>query len=166
MQAQETLAGATAGLRELLFDLEPPAAGVGCATALREVAEHVFEDQACTWTLECDDDLHLDGAGQAQALRILKEALINVRKHADADHVLIAARGGAGGVEFTVSDDGLGLDPDDVPRRPGHRGLETMRDRAEVSGGWWRVERPASGGTTLRFWIPDAAGIAAAGPTG
>ena len=106
--------------------------------------------------------MSLPGVEQAQALRIVKEALINVRKHAQADRVDIVVRNRDGGVEVTITDDGVGVDPDRLAPVPGHRGLETMRDRAELSGGWLRLEQPPAGGTTLHFWIPGTASAAAA----
>jgi signal transduction histidine kinase len=88
-----------------------------------------------------------------QALRILKEALVNVRKHAHAGEVRITVAGGPDGVEIAVTDDGVGMTG--VPaRRPGHRGLASMRHRAEVSGGWLRVESSPGSGTTVRFAVP------------
>jgi PAS domain S-box-containing protein len=151
---QDTVAHAADGLRRLLVDLEPPAEHSTCEAAVREAAAHIFLDQPLTWTLDCADDVSLPDVEQAQALRIVKEALINVRKHAQADRVDIVVRSRGGGVEVTITDDGVGVAPDRLAPVPGHRGLETMRDRAEITGGWLRLEQPASGGTTLRFWIP------------
>lgn len=106
-----------------------------------------------TWTLECDDDVALPDVEQTHALRIIKEALINVRKHARASTVAISIRNQDRGVEVTVDDDGVGVEPG-AEQRPGHRGLQTMRDRAEMTGGWCRLEDRPGGGTTLRFWVP------------
>ena len=159
---QETVAHAVDGLRRLLFDLEPPAEHSSCEAAVREAAAHIFVGQPLVWTLDCDDDVSLPGVEQAQALRIVKEALINVRKHAQADRVDIVVRNRHGGVEVTITDDGVGVDPDRLVPVPGHRGLETMRDRAELTGGWLRLEQPPAGGTTLHFWIPGTAAAAAA----
>ena len=159
---QETVAHAVDGLRRLLFDLEPPAEHSSCEAAVREAAAHIFVGQPLVWTLDCDDDVSLPGVEQAQALRIVKEALINVRKHAQADRVDIVVRNRDGGVEVTITDDGVGVDPDRLVPVPGHRGLETMRDRAELTGGWLRLEQPPAGGTTLHFWIPGTAAAAAA----
>jgi PAS domain S-box-containing protein len=151
---QDTVAQAAEGLRRLLFDLDPPAAHGTCEAAVREAAAHVFLGQPLTWNLDCADDVSLPDAEQAQALRIVKEALINVRKHAHADHVDIVMRSRDGGVEVTITDDGVGVHPDRLAPVPGHRGLQTMRDRAEITGGWLRLEQPGSGGTALHFWIP------------
>ena len=80
-----------------------------------------------------------------------------MHKHARARTVLVRVVNGTDGVEVTVTDDGVGVDVDALAHRPGHRGLATMRDRAELTGGWCRVESAPGQGTTLRFWLPRAA---------
>lgn len=155
---QEGLAATTSGLRSLLFELEAPARTEGCATALRNAAEYVFDGHPIRWQIHCDDDADPDGGVTTQALRIVKEALINVRKHARASRVEVRAVSTLEGVEVTVTDDGVGFGPDadldNLRSQPGHRGLDTMRDRAAVSGGWLRFERGTQSGTTLRFFVP------------
>lgn len=153
-QIQATLAGATASLRRLLFELEPADPEADLVAAVREAAEHVFEDGAVTWEVVADEVVDLPPTERGQALRIAREALINVRKHAHARTVRVRLCRNGDGVEVAVTDDGVGVEPDAVPRAPGHRGLQSMRDRAEVSGGWCRIERAPEGGTTLRFWLP------------
>ncbi len=156
-QIQTIVATATRGLRQLLFDLEPVDGRQSCVAAVEETAAHVFEDDALSWTVACDGPVDLPDVVQGQALRIVKEALINVHKHARAATVLVRVVNGTHGVEVTVTDDGVGLDVDALAPRPGHRGLATMRDRAELTGGWCRVESVPGQGTTLRFWLPRAA---------
>ncbi len=151
---KSALASATAGLRQLLFELEPLGSAASCATAVREIAGFVFETSPTNWTVHCDGDLHLPDVEQGQALRIIKEALINVRKHAHADTVTVTVCNAHLGVEGAVTDDGVGLGRGDRAPTPGHRGLQTMTDRAEVAGGWCRFEQAPTGGTTVRFWIP------------
>ncbi|MGI8524148.1 MAG: sensor histidine kinase [Nocardioides sp.] len=155
---QEGLVATTRGLRSLLFELEPPAHAESCASAVRSAAEHVFEDHPIQWQVDGDDDVRLPDIETAQALRIVKEALINVRTHAQASRVDVRVRNAETGVEVEVTDDGVGpapgVDPDELRSRPGHRGMSTMRDRAALTGGWLRLERAPSGGTTLRFFIP------------
>jgi signal transduction histidine kinase len=31
-----------------------------------------------------------------------------------------------------------------------------MRERAELSGGWWKVESAAGAGTCVEFFVPDS----------
>jgi signal transduction histidine kinase len=58
-----------------------------------------------------------------------------------------------GGLMVTVVDDGVGFDPGSVVTSR-HVGLVTMRERAELSGGWWKIESSPGGGTTITFWVP------------
>ena len=157
-QVQDTLVSVTAGLRDLLFDLESADTTMALSDLLREAADHVFEDTGVHWTVSVDPSgwdgrSTLSPTHRGQALRIAKEALINVRKHANAQHVLVRLFPGPLGVQVTVSDDGAGFDVDAVSSPKGHRGLASMRDRAAISGGWCRIESDGQG-VTVRFWIP------------
>ena len=159
-QLQESVGSVTAGLRQLLFQLEPAAEGVTLLEELRGAAEHILEGLGirCSVRLEpvdasYDDQLRLPDVVRAQAIRVAKEALVNVRKHARATSVAITVRPDDEGVEVSVSDDGHGVDPRNLRSAPGHRGLATMRDRAAIAGGWCRVEGGPTG-TTLTFWMP------------
>jgi signal transduction histidine kinase len=54
-----------------------------------------------------------------------------------------------------VRDDGDGFDAHALSVSPtGHMGLSSMRERAEMAGGWWRVESAPARGTTVECWIP------------
>jgi signal transduction histidine kinase len=53
---------------------------------------------------------------------------------------------------LTVRDDGVGFDP--AEPRPGHLGLETMRDRAARIGGELTLESAPGIGTTVRVKVP------------
>jgi signal transduction histidine kinase len=60
------------------------------------------------------------------------------------------------GVTVIVADDGGGFDTDRVETPvPGHLGLATMIERAELVGGWCRVSSAAESGTTVQCWLPD-----------
>ena len=89
------------------------------------------------------------------AVRICKEALSNARRHAQATRVDIVIRPDRDGIEIAVVDDGVGPagDVEALRSAHGHRGLSGMRDRAELAGGWCRLERHDDT-TVLRFWLP------------
>jgi hypothetical protein len=72
---------------------------------------------------------------QATLLRVVQEALHNVRKHADADHADVRCAVEDGCVHVTVADDGRGFDVATVERQPGHLGIVAMRDRLVSLGG-------------------------------
>ena len=147
------LGQASASLRELLFTLEAPDADAGLRRSVVDAAEHVFLDSPVV--IEVEGDVELPAPLVGQALMILKEALRNVVRHADARRVTIVLRDTGDGALLVVGDDGVGIGPDQGAAGPGHRGVATMRDRAELAGGWLRLERAsAEGGTEVTCWLP------------
>ena len=158
---QGTVNEVIGGLRHLLFELEVAEDRVTLADQLRDALEHVFADERVSTALRVEHGpgpvttTDLPPAVRACAIRIGKEALANVLRHAQASTVVVTLRPDADGVEVAVVDDGVGPAGDVATLRsaPGHRGLDGMRDRAQVVGGWCRLER-ADGRTTLRFWLP------------
>ena len=84
---QHSVSGATDRLRALLFDLEPPDLQHGLADALRRAADEIFESTAVRWSVTSDQEPESTDAIRAVAYRVVREALINVRKHAQAQHV-------------------------------------------------------------------------------
>lgn len=146
---------ATARLRALLFELRPreldePDLGA----ALRAYLEVIRREEGLAYRVDGD------GSDMPHTLRVLlfrlaQEALVNVRKHADARRVAVALTKSGGGWELMVADDGRGLDPAVALRpRPGHLGLPAMRERVEAVGGRLDLTSPAAGGTVLTVWLP------------
>lgn len=88
---------------------------------------------------------------ELQVLRIVQEALANVRKHASASAVTVAVRNGGPLVDVIVQDNGLGFDlaGGTASQRP-HFGLSTMRERAEAIGAEFKIESQAGQGTAVK----------------
>ncbi len=97
----------------------------------------------------------LSDESQVVVLRVLQEALQNVRRHAEATVVRVSTRLEDDGWTLEVTDDGRGFDIDSVSAR-GRRsfGLQFMRDRAELIGAHFDVRSRPSEGTVLRLAIP------------
>jgi PAS domain S-box-containing protein len=147
---------AIARLRSLLFELRPTALERdGLVAALRLYAEHTAK--ATGWTIEVTDPLESEPDADVAALlyRIAQEAIVNARKHAEASTVRIEVVGAADGTIVRVTDDGVGFSPNltSAPE-PGHLGLTTMVERAELAGGWVRVLSTPGAGTTVECWLP------------
>jgi signal transduction histidine kinase len=85
-------------------------------------------------------------------LMIVREALHNAVKHADAHRVDIALEHGGGHLLLLIEDDGRGFDPSSS--RPGHFGLQSMRERAIAVGGMLTLYSAVGAGTQLRVSIP------------
>jgi signal transduction histidine kinase len=89
---------------------------------------------------------------QVELLRIVQEALSNVRKHADA--TVVRARAEVDGRELVVSiaDNGRGFALDQPPGEG--LGLRGMEERARLIGGELRVTSEIAGGTTIEVRVP------------
>ncbi len=92
---------------------------------------------------------------ELQLMRILQEALANVRRHARAAGVSVRLERSGDAARLVVADDGCGFDPaqpaaDGRPRF----GLATMRERAEAVGGKFRLESRRGRGTTVEVSLP------------
>jgi two-component system sensor histidine kinase DegS len=97
----------------------------------------------------------LSDEGQVVVLRVMQEALQNVRRHAEAHAIRVSTRLEGDDWTLEVSDDGRGFDIDTVSAR-GRRsfGLQFMRDRAELIGAHFEVRSRPSEGTVVRLAIP------------
>jgi len=89
---------------------------------------------------------------QVELLRIVSEALNNVRKHADATLVRINAEVAEGELLITVTDNGRGFAEAEAYDKG--MGLQGMRERARLIGGSLRVKSELSGGTTIVVRAP------------
>ena len=155
-ELEQEVAEAIERLRSLLFELRPTALDRdGLVPALRLYAEH--SAKVVGWRVEVLDELHDEPDPDMAALlyRIAQEAIMNVRKHAEATTVRVEAVSAADGAIVRVIDDGAGFTPDltSAPE-PGHLGLTTMVERAELAGGWVRVLSSPGTGTTVECWLP------------
>jgi two-component system sensor histidine kinase DegS len=105
-------------------------------------------------TLEAPSE-RLAEAEQTVALRVVQEALQNVRKHAAATRVTVASRMAGPDWILEVRDDGRGFDIGAVAAR-GRRnfGLQFMRERAELIGARFEVRSRPAGGTVVVLAIP------------
>ncbi|MDP2948091.1 MAG: GAF domain-containing protein [Chloroflexota bacterium] len=90
---------------------------------------------------------------EGQLLRIIQEALTNVRKHANATHVGVRFELQDSWAQITVEDDGQGFETVQA-RRGRHFGLQTMRERAESIGGKLAVESKVGAGTRVVVRVP------------
>ena len=105
-------------------------------------------------TLEAPAD-GLEGAEQTVALRVVQEALQNVRKHAAATRITVTTRMNGMDWILEVRDDGRGFDVGTVAAR-GRRnfGLQFMRERAELIGARFEIRSRPAGGTVVVLAIP------------
>jgi signal transduction histidine kinase len=86
---------------------------------------------------------------------VAREALLNVSRHAFARRVTLLLRYARGRVEIIVSDDGRGLQQDEVPTTGwGHFGLAMMREQVEEIGGTFIIQSARGEGTRVIARLP------------
>jgi nitrate/nitrite-specific signal transduction histidine kinase len=92
---------------------------------------------------------------EVQIIRVIQEALANVRKHAGARHAWVTFTFDEEVGRVTVADDGIGFHADTVRGdSASHFGLRTMRERAEGAGGQLEVCSAPGAGTRVVAHIP------------
>jgi two-component system nitrate/nitrite sensor histidine kinase NarX len=90
---------------------------------------------------------------QLQLIRIVQEALNNIRKHAHARQVWITLHPWNRDLILEVRDDGQGFSPEDTPELSQY-GLRGMRERSELIGADFQIISQPSSGTTVRLRLP------------
>ncbi len=105
--------------------------------------------------LRIEEDLKLPPTQELQLLRIIQEALSNIRKHSKAKQATVVLTTANGKLEGIVRDDGKGFDPAALQRTDFPRfGLAIMRERAESVGGGIEVDSQPGQGTQVRIELP------------
>jgi signal transduction histidine kinase len=144
---------ASAVLRDSMRAYEAAPEVIALPIALRADCR-AFEDRTGTRArVVVLDEMPMVPVSRARALTdTVREALLNVEKHARASSVLVAVFFDGEAVTAVVADDGRGLrDPKNT--RPG-LGLAANRDRLGRLGGTLTVENNEDGGVTLRARVP------------
>jgi two-component system, NarL family, nitrate/nitrite sensor histidine kinase NarX len=90
---------------------------------------------------------------QAQLIRIVQEALSNVRKHASAQRTWVSLRHWNSDLLLEIGDDGDGFTPEDVPELTRY-GLRGMRERADFIGADFQIISQPRQGTLVRLRLP------------
>lgn len=99
------------------------------------------------------DSLELPSEIQVQLMRIIQEALNNVRKHAQAHQVKLDVRQWNHDLIIQIQDNGKGFQPEEVPEYSRY-GLRGMRERSEAIGADFQVISKPGQGTTISIRLP------------
>lgn len=141
-------------LRRSIFQLSPTGAhSTDFPSAVRKATDVVLGESDIKVELDCrvPGTFELEADLRSHALRVLTEALTNVKRHAQAEHVRVGVALRDGALELDVCDDGVGMND---PHRGGHFGLHSMRERAIALGGRCTITPAPHGGTWVRAVLP------------
>jgi len=155
-QLRVTLRKVEDSLRRLLTNVSPEPAYE--ANDLGQAISERLEAMRTQAGIESHIELRLPAdvpqAIQGIVLKNVGEALTNVEKHAHATRVAVVAGEVDGGIHVEVRDDGTGFVVAESVRMPGHIGLIALRERAQLAGGWCRIESEPGAGTKVELWVP------------
>jgi len=85
--------------------------------------------------------------------RVLQEALQNATKHSGVRNFKVELRGDPGEIQLTVSDSGVGFDPEMAIRSHG-LGLVSMQERLQLVKGQIAIESKPNRGVKIRARVP------------
>lgn len=167
---RQLLQSAMTDLRRCIGDLRRPATGQGPAMTaqLRSLASALGEMPNLELALQQVSGARLAPEVERTVIGIVREALHNIRKHAEANSVRVEVAREDDALHLQVIDDGRGFQPDDTGTEAGqHFGLTQMRELAQEMGGHLFIDSQPGSGTRIEALIPLRAGTPAAQqPTG
>jgi signal transduction histidine kinase len=142
-------------MRMLIFELHPPALEEEGLVAALQARLAAVESRARLQTeIRVAGERRLPLAVEEELLRIALEALNNVIKHANAQHVTVDLRFEDKGVCLQIADDGVGFDPV-TAKESGGMGLLGIEERVQRIQGSLAIESTLGDGTTLRVVVRD-----------
>lgn len=150
-RARNTLQEARATIQALRTPLERG----DTVEAIRRQVEALQEDTGIHCSFAAGPgDLRLPGALAEPILRVVREGLANVTRHAGARHLSVRLSASPEQVELEIADDGAGFDPAAAAGRPGHYGLVGLAERIDLAGGTLRIDSRPGAGTRLYATLP------------
>lgn len=153
-QLQADVQAALAQTRELAHGLRPALLDdQGLVATIRHRLRGPDGERPVITVTAPDHVLDLPAAVELAVLRIVQEAVSNVRRHASAEHCSVILTVDGDILAMEIIDDGVGLSVRHVPGL----GLASIRERAEELGGSARARRGPAGGTRVSVILPFAA---------
>jgi two-component system sensor histidine kinase DegS len=144
-------------VRYLIADLDPPSmlGSFGLVAGLRRYLERYETRTGLKVAMDVRAITErLPATAEIAIFRIIQEALENAQRHSQASRVEVDIFEEDGCLVFSVTDDGVGLQPGRVSSRGRSLGLVSMHDRAELLKGKLRIRSDTEQGTQLILSIP------------
>lgn len=141
-------------LRGFIFDLQPPAwSERTLVDRVTELVAQVSEPHDTEVKVHYDPELkHEASRATEHVLHVVREALSNALRHAEADRIDVDLGRSADGIHVIVRDDGIGFDP--APAGGG-MGLRNLHSRADDVGGTILIDSKPGAGTVVKVTFPD-----------
>lgn len=121
---------------------------------MKNHAARVLEAKGINYEIDIPSELSALGlplAFRRRLFLIFKEAVNNILRHARPARVFLTMEREGGNLVMTVSDDGVGFDPESVARG---NGLRNMEERAASLGGSLSIASSRAAGTAITLRVP------------
>ena len=150
---ETVLETALAEARQAISTLRVEPSGTSTAEAICEYARQFAQLSDLKVTIDADHNVpEVAPRARVELLRVVQEALNNVRKHAHSTAVQVQIQCWADSLVVCIQDDGSGFPPGQ--ERGGHFGLDIMTERAESIGGSLEVTSSPGTGTVVCIHVP------------
>jgi signal transduction histidine kinase len=155
-----TVQGTIAAVRQLAYDLRPPGLDqLGLVQSVFQLCEDFSENTGLKVDFQAAgmDDLKVNPDIEINLYRLFQEALNNIKKHADAENVIIRLVASYPNIILRIEDDGRGFDVEGrLLKASGEKrmGLGSMEERVSLLGGELRIRSRLMVGTKIRVVIP------------
>lgn len=152
--------GALQETRKLIFELRPMTLDdLGLMTTLRRYASDLAAARKTQITVTAPQgERRLPSTVEAPIFRVAQEAVTNAIDHGHASVIAVTVHMGADKLALIVEDNGLGFDVEPALKRSLARetmGIASMQERAELLGGWLKIESVRGKGTRVELSIPS-----------
>jgi len=108
-----------------------------------------------TLVSELEHELALSPRSEVQMIRVIQEALTNVRKHSGAKSAVVRISESGSTTTFVVEDDGDGFETGGSPTNADRFGLFTMRERMGLLNGSLTIDSSPGHGTRVIAGVPE-----------
>jgi NarL family two-component system sensor histidine kinase YdfH len=150
-QAMTRSRAAITSARAAIADLRTESAATGDLLAAIEAEAQHFT-LATGIPCSCCLQTKLPGEYHEHLLRLTREGLTNIARHAQASQVWIRAGIENAMITLDIEDNGIGFDPAQVAT--GHYGLLGLRERARLMNSHLLIDSEPGRGTTVRLCLP------------
>ena len=159
-QLSEILQGTITAVRGLAYDLRPPGLDqLGLIESVFQYCEDFSENTGLSVDFKAAgmDGLRVDPDIEINLYRLVQEGLNNIKKHAEANHVIVRLVASYPDILLRIEDDGKGFDVEGRLLRASSEkrmGLGSMEERVSLLNGNLRVQSRLMEGTKILIEIP------------
>ena len=160
LRISNELGRSISAVRTIAYDLRPPdLEELGLAKTLFRFTDEFAKRHGIEIDFRISglDAMHRNGEVEINIYRMIQEALHNIARHAEADHVTIRVTSAHPHLLVRIEDNGIGFDIGQMQlrnREDKRMGVQGMQERIALLGGHLEIDSSPQNGTRLMAEIP------------